>query len=290
MLSCLVVVLFLIAFTLDRITEQRYSSLFGGTAIAASLLAFFPSLRHFIVFFIPFAALWIIFNGIRAVADSAGMALVDERFVFDFESKLFFGTLPSTFLQRHFHSPRPAGWHDLLASITHLSYFIAPFITALLLYFRNRVALRRYTCATALSFGMGLLGFLLIPTTPPWMADQSNVTRVIFDVLPAPLVESQTSRTSNLTPEQGLSFEPNHIAAFPSMHVAIALLVGLTMGHYGLVLRWTGLAYAAMMSASVVYLGEHYLIDVIAAWVVALAAWSASDRMTIGRLHPTRLI
>ena len=87
-----------------------------------------------------------------------------------------------------------------------------------------------------------------------------------------------------------MSFEPNHIAAFPSMHVAIALLVGLTMGHYGLVLRWTGLAYAAMMSASVVYLGEHYLIDVIAAWVVALAAWSASDRMTIGRLHPTRLI
>lgn len=73
-------------------------------------------------------------------------------------------------------------------------------------------------------------------------------------------------------PEQVYTFftDPNPIAAMPSLHQAFTLLMALVLWRER---RWLGVLgglYALAMGASLVYLGEHYLVDVLAG--AALAA------------------
>lgn len=71
-------------------------------------------------------------------------------------------------------------------------------------------------------------------------------------------------------------FEPNDLAAMPSVHVAMAVLVFLVLGR---IMPWgwvIGALYALAMSISVIYLGDHFALDVAAGWLVALAAWRLS--------------
>lgn len=53
----------------------------------------------------------------------------------------------------------------------------------------------------------------------------------------------------------------------------MAVLVSLVLGGIARWGRVIGRGYALAMSISVVYLGEHFVLDVVTAWLVALAAW-----------------
>jgi len=78
--------------------------------------------------------------------------------------------------------------------------------------------------------------------------------------------------------EPRLGFEPNHVAALPSVHVAAAVLVFLAMPHAPARLSFVGATYAMAMTLAVVYLGEHFLIDALLGWVVALVGWRLAKR------------
>ncbi len=51
------------------------------------------------------------------------------------------------------------------------------------------------------------------------------------------------------------------------------MLVFLAARAHGRIWTVATFAYSLAMSISVVYLGEHYLIDVVMGWVVAIAGW-----------------
>jgi membrane-associated phospholipid phosphatase len=67
--------------------------------------------------------------------------------------------------------------------------------------------------------------------------------------------------------------ESNPIAAMPSIHMAITFLLAfpalVVSKRWGLIM----LAYSAMMGYSLMYLGEHYFIDVLAGCMVAAYGW-----------------
>jgi hypothetical protein len=127
--------------------------------------------------------------------------------------------------------------------------------------------------ATASCFGFGLLGFLLLPTAPPWLVQSDAVTRVTERILPLSFTGIPAGNGSNEGTSSALAFETNHIAAMPSMHVAIAVLIALAMARISQRHALIGFGYATLMSFSVVYLGEHFLLDVIGGWLAAVAAW-----------------
>jgi membrane-associated phospholipid phosphatase len=73
--------------------------------------------------------------------------------------------------------------------------------------------------------------------------------------------------------EHGKSYA-NDVAAMPSLHAAFALLFTLYL--WRLVPRYVRpvlALYPLAMTLALVYLGEHYVVDCIAGWIYAIAAF-----------------
>ena len=73
--------------------------------------------------------------------------------------------------------------------------------------------------------------------------------------------------------EKGQTYA-NNVAAMPSLHAAFALLIVLYV--WRLVPRWSRFflaLYPPAMAFSLVYAGEHYVVDCIAGWVYAVATF-----------------
>lgn len=275
---CLPVVLFFaIAFVLDRLTQQRYSAVFGSAAIVASVLSVIPAVRPAAVALGTYGGIWVGFNLVRAGADDAGVALGSRSAVAGFETAMFGGTLPSQWLQEHWHDSAHTQLHDVLLAVVHASFFVMPFVVAGVLWFRYRTVFGRYCWATAIAFGLGAIGFLLLPTAPPWMSDPETVSRVTMRAL---AIGDGGSAVGGFRIEDSrLGFEPNHVAAMPSVHVAAAVLVGLAMRAVAPRLTVVGIGYALAMSLAVVYLGEHFVVDAVAGWGIALLGWVLAPKM-----------
>ena len=260
---------FAIAFVIDMATGQRYSSVWGSMAIVGSLVAVFPRVRPTLAAFGAFAGVWVAFNLVRAVADNLPLALAGEHAVASFERRLFGGQLPSTWMQTRWFDRDAIGMHDVLLSIVHGSFFVVPFVVAIIVWWKHRSLFRPLLISTAIAFAIGLVGFILLPTVPPWIEQTDDVMRIAHVVL-----ADRTGLTlSSESDDMGYWFEPNALAAMPSVHVAATVLVFLVLRRINRVAGAIGAIYALAMTVGVVYLGEHYVLDALAGWAVALAGW-----------------
>jgi hypothetical protein len=217
---------FAVAFAVDMLTGRRYSLVLGSVAIVASAIALFPAIVPGLVALGAYAGTWIGFNIARAFADDAGVALGSATLIAEAESEVT-GTLPPIALQDAFFDAGRIGAHDVALSLVHGSFFILPFAMAAIIWWRRREIMGQYTIATAATFALGLVGFLLLPTAPPWMAAPDEVTRVTHHLL-ASGTEMEFSDGDG-----GFAFEPNHLAAMPSVHVAATVLVFLAARGFG---------------------------------------------------------
>jgi membrane-associated phospholipid phosphatase len=123
-------------------------------------------------------------------------------------------------------------------------------------------------------FDLGAIFYWLVPTAPPWYAEAGESER-----------EAGSSRagTSATTPvvrrmmaEYGEHFwrdrwgplysvlGGNPLAAMPSLHFATSLMAALLLAEVGLVAGAFGFAYTVTLGFALVYLGEHYLVDLLA--------------------------
>ena len=57
------------------------------------------------------------------------------------------------------------------------------------------------------------------------------------------------------------TFDQNAVAAMPSLHVALTVVIAGVVAQFGRIWRGLGVAYVAAMCLALVYLGEHYVIE-----------------------------
>jgi membrane-associated phospholipid phosphatase len=81
---------------------------------------------------------------------------------------------------------------------------------------------------------------------------------------------------------------PNPVAALPSLHAAFAFLAFLAVCRTYPRAAAPMFAWCVAVSFSVVYLGEHYLVDVVAGVVLAGLSWKASGLLAVPRLAASR--
>ena len=181
-----------------------------------------------------------------------------------------FGTVPSIWLQQHLVNGTPH-WYDGAAALVYVTHFISiPLVTALV-WFRLRHRFRAWL-GTVLTFtAIGVTGYVVYPAAPPWLASQrgdiGTVHRISvlgWDYLHVDPVGWLTAFAQDRS---------NPVAAMPSLHAGCALLVALffwpTARSLG---RAVLLAYALLMALTLVYTGEHYVVDAVAGWLTAAAA------------------
>ncbi|MEX0683103.1 MAG: phosphatase PAP2 family protein [Dehalococcoidia bacterium] len=211
---------------------------------------------------------FILFAQLRGHADGMGMP-VQFDYPVAMEKALFFGTIPSIWLQDQFYTFARLGPLETYTIGVYLAYFFAPHALAFALWRFDNDRFKTYAFSFMLTLYLGLLTAALLPTAPPWMAGQLGHIPHVYQVLPDVSGEVAPGAYQNVYQIAGA----NNVAAMPSLHAAIPFLMAIALWKYRW-LRWAGAAFAVSMLFSIVYLGEHYAVDGLAGWAVAGAAWA----------------
>ena len=219
---------------------------------------------------------------------AADHGAIQVKSLLDADKWLFFGHVPTIWLQDHLYTPGVVHWYDVMAALVYLFHFLLPLIFGFALWLRNKDWFRRFTLSLlAMSYGAFFFYFLM-PSAPPWLAQEwgylDNVQRPsqgAYELfLPA--------RFSNVDTFQiWTHVSPNPVAAFPSLHAAFPWLVMLFAVRFFGRRGWFMLIYNAALWFSIVYLSQHWVIDAIAGalWATACfygteAAWSWATNRT----------
>lgn len=174
---------------------------------------------------------------------------------------LFNGHIPTVELQSLFYTPGVLHWYDYAASFLYLLHFAVPFALAFVLWLYYKKGFFEFSLGLSLVSYAALLFYLIYPTAPPWLASQHHfippVTK-IFDLVMANFQEVVK------LPTVYRYIGGNLVAAVPSMHAAYSFLVFLYAVRYfkkwGLIFS---LPYFLLIWISIVYLGEHYVVDIL---------------------------
>jgi len=217
----------------------------------------------------PFLLLVLSWQATAGIADQLGQPVhVEQPAEFDF--RLFGGRLPTVELQQRLFDPNEARWYDWLATFQHAMHFVLPVVVGLALWLRSRRTYWRYLAAVMLLFYIGFAIYALYPAAPPWMASLLGATP------PVDRVAIETVRRLPSAAPIGLAythFNANEVAAVPSLHAALPMLIALILVRLG---GWRALPiilYPLLMGFNLVYLGEHYVVDVLLGNAVALIAF-----------------
>jgi membrane-associated phospholipid phosphatase len=232
--------------------------------------------RLFLRDWIPFIALFFAYELMRGYADKFGQA-IHVTDVILIERIIGLGGLPTSWLQGLLHAG-PATSPDNLATLSVVFYFLhfpLPLAIGFLLWIHQRRVYYDYVGALIVLSMAAFVTFLFLPVAPPWWAAQHGfVTGVLHlrDVGFQGL--SQTFGFGNYFYSYSIySISSNDVAAFPSLHAAYPFLAFLfarrAFGRTG----WLMLAYTACVWFSIVYLGEHWIVDIIGGVVYATGAY-----------------
>lgn len=234
---------------------------------AAALVLWWPVIRarqaeRWLFFYIGGIYLYTV---LRAFADDLGVAIQSD-YVIAIDKFMFLGNVPSVELQRTLFRPWDIGLIDMLAVATHWSFFVVPHAVFAYLWFFRRSMAPAYGKAMLLTLYLGLLLFWLVPTMPPWLAgvqgDLVGTYRVMNFVTSG--IDANAYRDL-----YGTLAAPNSVASVPSIHMALTFLVLLSVREHAP--RWTMplVIYNVAMAFSLVYLGEHYVFDLLMGMLVA---------------------
>ena len=178
------------------------------------------------------------------------------------------GELPSLRLQRALARSGPDGpeWRalDQLLVWAHWSWFAVPHSTLLYILLRHHERFPRDAVMTYAVFNIGASLYWVIPTAPPWYAAE-----VADEPGAAPLaVRRMMVEYGEYFWRDGWGslysvFGGNPLAAMPSLHFATSVMAALLLAEVGPLAGALGFGYAATLGFALVYLGEHYVVDLL---------------------------
>ena len=236
---------------------------------------------------IPFIALFFAYELMRGYADKFGQA-IHVTDVISLERIVGLGGLPTTFLQQLFHQG-PASNADPLATISVVFYFLhfpLPLAIGFLLWIHQRRVYYDFVGALILLSMAAFVTYLILPVAPPWWAAHpcalnETCTPYVTGVLHLrdtgfhSLADMFGFGQNYLWTYQAYSISSNDFAAFPSLHAAYPFLAFLfarrAFGRAG----WLMALYTACIWFAIIYLGEHWVVDIIGGVIYASVAYVA---------------
>jgi hypothetical protein len=216
----------------------------------------------------------------------------------NFDRLVFFGTLPTIWLQQHFYHPGHLRWYDIVATSLYFMHFIVPLGFAFVLWFWRRPVFQQFMRSFFILAFAGFVTFVLYPAAPPWLAGMWHFIPPVHRILtPGMRFFGGSQSLSGLYTWLWTHGGWDLFGAVPSEHAAFPFLCFLYARQVWHRAGWLLLVYSAGVWVSVVYLGEHYVMDVVvgvayaalAYAIVRLAiAWRARrvSRPVVGELVP----
>ncbi|MGH7764543.1 MAG: phosphatase PAP2 family protein [Candidatus Dormibacteraceae bacterium] len=219
--------------------------------------------RTFVTDWAPFLLLFFAYEAMRGFAAKTGFAPHDLS---GLERAIFGGQIPTIVLQHAFYRPGVVSWQDVVALFFYFMHFPLPIVVGFIFWINSREHYRRFIAALLLMCFVAFATYLFFPSAPPWYQFPKDVVKINNRTVAA-LWDNQY-----FVSQIYHSFNPNQFAAFPSLHAAFPSLAAVyAWNRY----RWLSvvlIAWSLAVLASIVYLGEHYVVDALDGLVYVAAA------------------
>lgn len=244
--------------------------------------------RLFLRDWLPFVVIFLAYELMRGIADDAGFP-VHVADVIAVERWLFGGTLPTAWLQDLLAPASGVGVAAVVATVLYMMHFVIPVATGFVLWIRDRASYHDYLVAFILLSFAGFITFLFLPVAPPWWAadrgfldgpDGQPIVRYLKPDAFALLAERLGfPNGTEVTTYIFYGVNPNGVAAFPSLHAGYPFLSFLVLRKQFGRIAWLAMIYCIAVWWAIVFLGDHYVVDVLAGIAYAWAAYLVAPRL-----------
>jgi membrane-associated phospholipid phosphatase len=206
---------------------------------------------------------------------------VRYRYPIQVDRALGRGVLPTLRLQRRFSSPGTVNRFERILVWCHWLWFLVPHGCVAYVLIRDPDRFPSAAARMYAVFDCGAAFYWAIPTAPPWWAAAHGH-----------LEGRDTVRVRRMMIEYGDEFwgdlwgplydvlGGNPLAAMPSLHFATSLMGAHLLSELGPVPGAIGWIYASTLGLALVYLGEHYAVDLLAGAALTETIRRGGPRMT----------
>ena len=208
------------------------------------------------------------------------------------------GRIPTQRLQQLFARNGEINRFERVLVWSHWAWFAVPHLSVAYVALRRPEELGTAAARMYAVFDLGAVVYWTVPTAPPWWAaahgyideldgqvevgefghryDQGDVPLPVRRMMLEYGERFWGSRWNDLYDVLG----GNPLAAMPSLHFATSLMAARVLSEVDPVAGAIGWTYAATLGLALVYLGEHYAIDVIAGGALAEAVHRSAGPVT----------
>lgn len=192
-----------------------------------------------------------------------------------FDRALGRGTLPTTRLQRRLGRQDHLGALEYGLSLVHWSWFLVPHGTLGYLLVRHREHFPRSAVLMSACFDLGCVVYWVLPTAPPWWAGADGRLPPVRRIME----EAGERFWRGLWQPLYHGLQRNPFAAMPSLHFGTSVMAARLLSQVGPAQAAAGWVYALTLGFGLVYLGEHYVLDLLAGLALAEALWRMAPRV-----------
>ena len=243
-----------------------------GLGLAAILLG---RGKLFLRDWIPFIGLFFAYELMRGYADNFGAAIHVEDII-ALERLVFLGTVPTQLLQEWLHPPTGVDPWAVIGTVFYFLHFPLPIAVAFFLWLKQRRSFYDYVAALIVLSMAGFVTYLLLPVAPPWWAaERGLLPGVVY------LKDQGFQDLARMFGFEGrylfsytiYQINPNQVAAMPSLHAAYPFLAWLFARRVFGRIGWVMLIYSVAVWFSIVYLADHYVVDIFGGLLYAAVAY-----------------
>ncbi len=170
------------------------------------------------------------------------------------------GQLPGARLQALLGRPGPLTRAEQVLVWSHWLWFFVPHGTVAYLLVTRPERFERAALHVYAVFDLGLVGYWALPTAPPWYAAEHGRAPELRRMMVEHGEAFWGERWGTL---YGV-FGGNPLAAMPSLHFATSVMAARLLAEEGRAHGAVGWSYAGTLGFALVYLGEHYVVDLLA--------------------------
>jgi membrane-associated phospholipid phosphatase len=178
------------------------------------------------------------------------------------------GQLPNVRLQKALAGLGRRNAVDRALSWVHWAWFLEPHGALTYILVRDHEHFARAARQMSAVFDLGCAIYMAVPTAPPWWASEQGKTDAEVRRIMVEVGEKEWGRAWPVLYD---TLGGNPWAAMPSLHFATSLMAALLLAEMGPKAGAAGWAYVGTLGFALVYLGEHYLIDLLAGAAIVIA-------------------
>jgi membrane-associated phospholipid phosphatase len=219
--------------------------------------------RRFVRDWAPLVSLFLSYEALDALVPSLSKTVhVVQPIAAELQ---LFGTIPTLVLQQFCRCT----FLDYLGAFFYSLHFIAPVVFAFILWKWRPQNFKGYTLALAIGTYSALLTFLLYPVAPPWYG--VGAIRILSQLdtnLGIPLYRTIFD-----------FIQSDPFASFPSLHAMYPWLIFLYAIKIKKAKALPVLIFPVGVWFSAVYLGEHYVVDLIGGVIYGTGAYLLAEKL-----------